>query len=401
MRSFRLAVVTTHPVQYYAPWFRSLAAAGRLDLKVFYLWDANADQRPDPGFGHAVRWDVPLLDGYEHEFVPNISAQPGTASFLGIRNPALGVQLASFQPDAALLVGYNYPSFLRLIFARWPGRPPFPLIFRGDSHRLFPRRDSLRERLRRKLIAAVFRRFAAVLFVGKANRDYFRWHGVPDERLFFAPHAVDNDRFTAEPDVVRQKATAWRRSLGVPDERSLIVFAGKLEDKKRPLDLLEAFERLGPSSGASLLFVGAGPLENTLRTRAAGTPNVYFAPFQNQTEMPRTYAAADLFVLPSYGSGETWGLAINEALCLARPVIVSDLVGCAADLVEPGRNGLVFPAGNVDALADALREALSDRERLTRWGEEGQRLVARYGYAQASRGLFEAMDALDTPRLPH
>lgn len=394
----RLAIVTSHPIQYYAPWFRFLAASGRLDLKVFYLWDGGVRAQHDPGFGLSVRWDVPLLDGYPSEFVPNESARPGTGHFWGLRNPTLRTRLAEFAPDAALLIGYNYPSFLRLIFARWPLRPPFPLIFRGDSHRLVPRPDSLRERLRRALITAVYRRFAAVLYVGKANREYFHWHGVPEARFFSAPHSVDNERFAAGSATVREAAARWRRSLGIPDAHSLIVFAGKLEEKKRPLDLLAAFERLGPEAGVSLLFVGAGHLEGELRARAAHVSHVRFATFQNQSEMPRTYAAADLFVLPSYGGGETWGLAVNEALCLARPVVVSDHVGCAEDLVEPGRNGLVFPAGNVDALTNALREALSDRERLVRWGEEGREIVARFSYAQASRGLFEALTALNILR---
>lgn len=395
MPSPRLAIVTSHPVQYYAPWFRFLARTGRVDLRVFYLWDGGVRARHDPGFGHAVRWDIPLLDGYAHEFVPNTSARPGTAHFTGLSNPALPSRLAAFDPQAALLVGYNHASFLRTIFARWPRRPPCPLIFRGDSHRLFPRPYSLRERLRRALITAVYRRFAAVLYVGKANREYFRWHGVPEERLFFAPHAVDNDRFADCGFETRREARAWRGSLGIPEHHALVMFAGKFEDKKRPLDLLAAFARLGVRE-ASLVFVGAGRLEGELRSRAAEVPNVYFAPFQNQSEMPRTYAAADLFVLPSHGREETWGLAINEALCLGRPVIVSDHVGCAADLVEPGGNGLIFPAGNVDALTAALRDALADRDRLARWGEAGRQIVRGNGYEQASRGLFEAMDSLDT-----
>ena len=185
----------------------------------------------------------------------------------------------------------------------------------------------------------------------------------------------------------------------MPETRPLVVFAGKFEGKKRPLDLLAAFARVGPDAGASLLFVGAGHLEGELRARAASVPHVHFAPFQNQSQMPRTYAAADLFVLPSCGPGETWGLAINEALCLARPVIVSNHVGCAANLVQPGVNGWIFRAGNVDALTDTLREALSNRDRLARWGAAGRRLIERYSYAQASQGLFEALDALAAGRI--
>jgi glycosyltransferase involved in cell wall biosynthesis len=107
--------------------------------------------------------------------------------------------------------------------------------------------------------------------------------------------------------------------------------------------------------------------------------------------MPRTYAAADLVVLPSYGSSETWGLAINEAMCMSRPVIASTHVGCAQDLIQPYRNGLVFPAGDVSALATCLKEAFSDRERLQMWGEESRNIVTNYSYQQTTQGLKQAL----------
>lgn len=151
-------------------------------------------------------------------------------------------------------------------------------------------------------------------------------------------------------------------------------------------------------SQVSLLFVGAGSLEADLKTAAAHHANIYFAPFQNQSLMPRTYAIADLVVLPSYGASETWGLAINEAMCLSRPVIVSSHVGCAQDLIHHKHNGLVFPAGNVSALASSLQEAFSDRQRLYRWGEESQKIVSQYSYANASKGLRQALDYVCRPK---
>ena len=398
MISRRLAIVSSHPVQYYAPWFQFLASTGRVDLKVFYLWDHGVRAGYDPGFGKSIKWDVPLLDGYPFEFVPNISSRPGTDHFFGLRNPTLANRVTDFGPDAALLIGYNHPSFLRMIFAQWPLSSPIPLIFRGDSHRLVASRAGWRDQMKRALITAVYKRFAACLYVGTANREYFRWYGVPDERLYFSPHAIHTERFTAGADATQHEAVAWRMSLGVPPDHLLVMFAGKFEEKKRPTDLLEAFVRLGRAH-ASLLFVGAGHLEGELRQRAHNVANVHFAPFQNQSQMPRTYLAADLFVLPSYGPGETWGLAINEALSLARPVITSDHVGCTADLVSPGRNGLVFRAGDVADLTHKLREALSDGERLLRWGEEGRRIVERYKYEQASEGLFAAMEAVTRERV--
>lgn len=383
----RLAVVTTHPIQYYAPWFRHLARQAGLDLRVFYLWDFGVTEQEDKGFGRAIRWDVPLLDGYASEFVPNVSKNPGTHHFRGIDNPGLPAALRAFGPDAVLCLGYNYASFFHLLVRRPLGG--VPLLHRGDSHRLVPRRG-VRAWLRRQALTLLFHRFRAFLYVGSANRDYLRMHGVRDDRLFFCPHAVDNDRFTADADATQAAARAWKQELGIPPEKAVILFAGKLEEKKRPLDLLHAFSRASLPD-AALLFVGNGHQEEALRREAAAVSQVYFAPFQNQSVMPRTYAAADLVVLPSFGPSETWGLCVNEAQCLARPVVVSSHVGCGADLVTPGKTGLVFPAGDVEALTGCLREALADRGRLRATGEAGRERVSQYSYAAATLGLLDAL----------
>jgi glycosyltransferase involved in cell wall biosynthesis len=387
----RLGVVTTHPIQYYAPWFRHLAQRPELSVRVFYLWDFGVVDREDKGFGRTIRWDVPLLEGYASEFVPNVSSRPGTDHFRGIDNPGLVEALGRFNPAAVLCLGYNYVSFLRLLLR--PGLGNVPLLHRGDSHRLVPR-QGVRAWLRRLLLTQLFRRFRAFLYVGSANREYLRMHGVSAERLFFSPHAVDNERFLADEEATRAAALAWRQELGIAADQTVVLFAGKFEEKKRPLDLLAAFKRAAIAD-AALLFVGNGQLEEALRRGAAAVPNVYIATFQNQSLMPRTYAAADLVVLPSFGPSETWGLCVNEAQCLARPVIVSSHVGCSADLVEPGKTGFVFPAGDVAALADCLRQALADRDRLRALGEAGRERVRRYSYDAATRGLLDALKWLN------
>jgi glycosyltransferase involved in cell wall biosynthesis len=397
----RLAIITTHPVQYYAPWFRQLAATSWFELKVFYLWDFGSGSRHDPGFDQSVRWDLPLLEGYDYEFVPNSSPKPGTHHFRGITNPRLLARLNDYAPDAALVFGYNYRSLLQLIFAGHQRRR-FPLIFRGDSHRLGKRRSEVgsqksavgfKAKLRRLAIKGVYKRFAAFLYVGKANRQYFEMHGVPDSKLFFAPHAVDNERFFESAQTAELEAQRWRGELGIPPHHLVILFAGKFEKKKRPHDLLQAF-RLLNEPDISLLFVGSGHLEKELRQQAADVPNVIFAPFQNQTLMPRTYAACDLFVLPSLGPDESWGLAVNEAMCMAKPVVVSNHVGCGPDLVKPRVNGLSFQAGDVAALSAALREATSVRGRLQKWGVESRNIVSCYSYRGITRGLLQALDSL-------
>lgn len=392
--SSRLAVITTHPIQYNAPWFRHLSRERGLDLRVFYLWDFGIAPRRDPRFGHVIQWDVPLLEGYDSEMVPNASWRPGTHHLAGLWNPSLPRRVRAFDPTHVLLLTYNYAAIYDFL-ARW-GNTRAPLLFRGDSHRLV-RPAGLGAVVRRRLIERIFRRFSAFLYVGQANRRYFTEHHVPDARLFFAPHAVDNDRFIDGDGTARRDAQLWRTELGIPRAHRVVLFAGKFEPKKRPLDLLHAFRRAAVPE-TSLLFVGAGELDSALRSAAGADPRIHFAPFQNQTAMPRTYAAGDLFILPSFGPGETWGLAVNEAMCVERPVVVSSHVGCAEDLVEHGRNGLTFPAGDVDALARTLQVALSDDARLRAWGRAARDRVTRYSYAAAADGLCEAMAALDHRR---
>lgn len=381
----RLAVVATHPIQYYAPWFRHLSRD--LEIKVFYLWDFGVTEQIDHGFGKTIQWDVPLLSGYEYEFVPNTSRKPGTHHFRGLKNPNLKQRIASYDPTAVLFMGYNYESFYRLLSSWTDNR--VPLLLRGDSHRLL-RRKGLTERFRRRFIKKVFKHFSAFLYVGKANQTYYQYHGIPSSKLFFAPHAVDNDYFTSGKDDAEKSASAWRRELGIPPNHAVVMFVGKFEEKKRPRDLLEAFVSANLQD-ATLLFVGSGALDTELRSLGLKHPNICFASFQNQSMMPRTYAAADLLVLPSYGPRETWGLAVNEAMCLSRPVIVSDHVGCAQDLVTPHENGLIFRAGDIPDLVTCLRTSLRNRDQLRDWGRRSREVIERYNYRETTKGLKEAL----------
>lgn len=384
----RLAIITSHPIQYYAPWYRYLNANTGLTLRVFYLLNSTVTNQADQQFKGNIQWDIPLLEGYDYEFVPNVSKRPGTGHFWGLQNPTLMEQVRKFQPDVVLMMNYNYASLYRFL-AGWRETP---LLFRGDSHRLIPQ-TGFKAALKRRWITQIYRRFDACLYVGQANREYFRYHGVGDDRLFFSTHAIDNERFIAQAETAHLEAKQWRQSLGIPDHHQVILFAGKLIPKKRPLDLLQAFLRASLSN-VSLLFVGSGELEDELRNQAqkSGNPHIYFAPFQNQSQMPRTYATGDVMVLPSYGSGETWGLAVNEAMCLARPVIVSDHVGCTADLVISDKTGLIFSAGDIDALTRCLQKAFQENgHQLQSWGEAGQRHIQNYSYGYATAGLLAAL----------
>lgn len=400
----RLAIVISHPIQYYAPWFQHLAQQSGLEIRVFYLWDFGVTAQMDRGFGHALQWDIPLLDGYAAEFVPNRSHDPGTHHFRGLDNPELAPRLADWMPDAILLFGYASWSHLRVILSR--RLAGIPLLFRGDSHDL-GRPHGLQTFLGRQVRRLLFRRFAAFLAVGKANAAYFRNSGVPERCIHVVPHCVDNDRFQSAASQAAREALAWQSDLGIPEGARVVLFAGKLEPQKRPLDLLAAFSQartaLGPTDGPGpvLLFVGSGEQEPELRRRAGAEAGrtVFFAPFQNQSQMPKVYATGDLLVLPSLS--ETWGLAVNEAMNLGRPVIVSSTVGCGPDLIQPGRTGWTHEAANVPDLARVLGKAFAlDGSTLRHMGSLALAAVSEYSYASATAGLCAALAALPRSPLP-
>lgn len=391
----RLAVVVSHPTQYYSPWFRWLAESGAVQLRVFYLWDFGITPKRDPRFGTTFAWDVDLVSGYDWELVPNRSASPGTERFSGLDNPTLTRCLHAWRPDAILLFGYAYRSHLRLI--AWARLHGVPLIFRGDSHLLGrPRGPGLAKRI---MLGLLYRQFAAVTCVGRANHDYFQTFGVPESRLFFAPHSVNAAHFNPADPAVRAAAAALRARLGIADDERVVLFAGKLHPDKDPMGLLEAFLS-HQRPGRALVFVGDGQDSERLRMRAARDPEsrVFFLPFANQSEMPARYLAADVFCLPSRGLYETWGLAINEAMHMGRPCIVSDLVGCQRDLVEEGVTGWVFRAGDRHDLGAALERAFASD--LAAAGDRARGRAASYTYASTTDGLLRALSGIGLRRQP-
>lgn len=381
----KLAYVTTHPVQYQAPLFRRIAARDDVDLKVFFSWDSGVKPTLDPGFSQTVVWDVPLLDGYAHEFVPNWARRPRTSGFFGLVNPGLVTSLRAFRPDAIVVHGYaHFTEHIAMVAGRLAR---VPVLLRGESHLLAERPPWLRAA--KRVGAAYLRRvLAGAVAIGSLNREYLRHYGFAEDRIFLAPYAVDNDFFQARAGEAEALAARWREELGIAPDATVVGFAAKLSAVKGCGDLIEAFGRAAIPNSA-LVIVGDGPLRDELTRAAARFPDatIRFKGFVNQSEMPAAYAICDVFALPS--RFEPWGLAINEAMNLARPVIVTDIVGCAPDLVSAD-NGWVFPVGDVAALTELLREALAGRERLAAMGRASLHRINSWGLAETAEGLVTA-----------
>jgi glycosyltransferase involved in cell wall biosynthesis len=382
----RLAIVLSHPTQYYSPWFRWLRGRTDLEFRVFYLWDFGVRATHDPQFDATFAWDIDLLSGYEHEFVRNAARHPSSLHFRGLYNPRLFSRLKAWRPDAILLFGYAYVTHQLLV--AWARLHRVPLIFRGDSHfigRPVPPRSA------RLALRLLYAQFAAFTYVGAANRDYFRTLGVPPRKLFFAPHAVDQTLFNPSRPEPHAAAAALRIQLGIAPKTKVVLFAGKFVPAKQPRELLLAFLALR-ASDAALVFVGDGDERDSLREIARHAPRgtVHFLPFANQSEMPSRYLLADIFALPSRGLYETWGLAVNEAMHMGVPALVSDRVGCQRDLVTNGETGWVFRAEDPAHLRDRLGTALAANPAALKPAVAAR--ISGYNYARTSAGLIEALE---------
>ncbi|MEM6599987.1 MAG: glycosyltransferase family 4 protein [Verrucomicrobiota bacterium] len=385
----RIAIVASHPIQYYAPWFRDLAQQNEWKIQVFYLWDFGVSCQQDKKFQAEFAWDLPLLDGYSHEWVPNTSRQAGTHRFSGLKNPSLIQRVLQWKPDAVLFTTLFFYSPLRLLLSL--RKRSIPCFFRGDSHLLAHRSlISLPVDILKNLI---FRQFTACLHVGSANRDYFLAHGVSPQRLFPVPHCVNNHHF----ETLTHEQNIWlkqqRSKLNLQDDLTVFLFAGKFENKKRPVLLAEQFHSM-EQKNTRLLFVGSGHLQPHLEDLARKDPRIHILPFQNQSLMPAVYRLADCLVLPSFGPGETWGLCVNEAMASGIPALVSSHVGCWPDLVKHGKTGWIFQAEEPGLLRDMMKSIIADPHHRAEVANAAQSHIHHYSYATATAGLHQALDSI-------
>jgi len=312
-----------------------LAERKKLQLKVFYTWSQAEKKVEDRGFGKQIEWDIPLLEGYDFEFVENISKKPNDQTFFGIKTPNLISKIKEFKADAILVFGWNFHSHFKAI-RYFKGK--IPIYFRGDSN-LLDEKKGIKSVLRRIWLTFVYWHISKAFYVGTNNKSYYLKHGLTEKQLVFAPHAIDNNRFSLHIEQNIEKAKKWKQEIGINPTHIVFLFIGKFESKKDPEILLKIAQHL-VSEPISFFFVGNGILENKLKKQAENLPNVHFLPFQNQSKMPIVYHLGDVFVLPSKGPFETWGLAINEAMACGKPVIASNKVGCAVDLIS--NNGFLF-----------------------------------------------------------
>ncbi|MEZ0610031.1 glycosyltransferase [Fibrella sp. WM1] len=397
-KPIRLLIINSHPIQYFAPLYRQLAASEQFDLDVLYCSRHGLAGETDRQFGQPVQWDIPLLEGYRHRFLSNQSPNPSIYSFWGLLNLSVVKALWQSPRGVVMVYGWAYAvCWLTILSAKLMGHQ---VCMRAESPlRLETSKSLFRQQIRRWVLGkGLLRLVDYALYIGEQNRAFYRHMGVAEQKLIFCPYAVDNARFQqAAAEQVSCRAEL-RRRLSISPTQKVLLYCGKYIPKKRPVDLLKAVAVLRRADVAVVL-VGDGPLRPALEAfcREQQLANVHLTGFVNQSEIVRYYALADVFVLCS-DEAETWGLVTNEAMNAGLPVVLSQAVGCADDLVQSGQNGYSYPCGNVPALAAALNQLLDmPAVDWLRFRACSRAIVDRYSYGQTVRNL---QDALSRPSAP-
>jgi glycosyltransferase involved in cell wall biosynthesis len=391
-RRYRVLFVASHPVPYASPVYRAMAKHPRLDIQVAYCSMQGSEEGFDPEFGRAVKWDVPLLEGYPWTNLPNRSLRPGLGRFFGLFNPGLARLISTGRFDAVLLLtGYVYASFWIALQAA--KRRRIPVFFGTDATTNEPMAGPRwKRRVKPLVLPRIYGLATVAIAASQATREYLITLGVPTERIAVLPLVADNEWWLARSAEVDRAAV--REGWGVPENGAAVLFCAKLQPWKRPLDIVRAFA-LARVPDSRLIFAGDGPLRPSLQEEVARlglTDRVNFLGFVNQSELPEIYTAADLLVLPS--QYDACPAVICEAMLCGTPAAISDQIRGRFDIVRHEETGFIFPCGDVGALAEVLRSAFSDRARLERMRQAARKIMATCSPAQNVAGVIAALDRL-------
>ena len=370
----KIIFINSHPIQYFAPMYKYMNEQG-LDVSAWYGSDVSVKGSIDNEFGVLVKWDIPLVEGYSHRFFKNMSWVPSHANgFWGLINLGMILEIFKIPKSVIIVHGWHYfTHFMIIMLGKLRGHT---ICLRNEtpmSHEKL--KTGWKQSLKRiGLNYILFPRINYFLYIGNQNRSFYKNFGIADSRLLRCPYAVDNDRFVnMQYDIESLKA-----ELNIPKSHKVILSSAKYIDKKRPLDLLQAFKTLN-NQNCWLLMVGEGRLRKEMEEFITlhKLKNVLLTGFINQSLITQYYAISDVFVMCS-SLGETWGLSVNEAMNYNLPLILSDLTGCSDDLVIDGINGYKFKTGNVEELTQRLKNVLFDNK--LSWSINSRDIIKNYSY---------------------
>ena len=388
MKPYKLTFVGSHVIQYYGPLFRMLGAHPRIDFDVLYCTRHGAEAYLDHDLGVRFKWDLPLLEGYHHRFLRNFTSRD--RGFFRHVNPGIIPALWRDRPTAVWVSGWGtlsmWITYLTCRLLR------IPYFVYGDNTFVVERRGPIGW-ARRVILQWLFRNAGGFLLQGIMNGDYYAHYGADRRKFFLVPYAVDNERFYRDSRMDPHERRRRREGLGIDPDRVVLLFAGKLLDRKNPVHLLDAVRRMRSRDQVAVMYMGDGRERGTLEqyARENEMPHVHFTGFVNQTEMPPLYALADVFVLPS--SFDPRGTVTNEAMACELPVVISNMVGIygEGDIVRDGENGFIYQVGDNERLAALLDRLVEDPQLRRRMGARSLDIIRGWDFNRDIEGLVQAL----------
>ena len=373
----RLLYLVSHPIQYQAPLLRLIAKQPDIELMVMFEHLDTTKEYYDAGFGQKITWDVPLTDGFNHQAIKDRT------------------HLYSEISKANALWVHGWDNGLKRGAIKYAKKVGIPVLMRGENtDAAMPDGWGLKGMVKRFYLSRIFANCDGFLCIGSNNRRYYEARGVEAKCLFSMPYTVDNNFFKIRIEEASKTRDEFRASLGIKENCLVILYAGKLQARKHPLTLLQAFNLLDieAKNAPYLLYVGDGEQRSDLDQLAKDAGDrVKILGFKNQTELPAFYDLADIFVLAS--EKEPWGLSVNEAMLGGCVPIVTNECGSAADLIDKTTGRVVDP-GNAEDLFVALKDLTSNPDHLAELGASTRARIQTWGLEQSVEGLRYALAQL-------
>lgn len=370
-------IVSPHVV----PLFEALAKRPGIALRVYFYSESDANRR----------WKVSPEGKFPYTILPSFGIRlRGKDLFTYFINPTIIAALRRDGFDVLISAGWDsFTAQIAFLYCALTRRPY--IVWSGST----ANEPSWRRTLSLPLVKLIIRGARGYIAYGTRAKEYLVTLGAPEERIAISFNTVDIEYFRAAHDAVRPaEIDALRAELGITTPR-VVLYVGQLIERKGARTLIDAYARVKPAlPDVGLILVGYGMEEESLRQYVAerGIADVAFGGAVDVFAMPRYYALADLFVLPSYE--EVWGLVLNEAMACGLPVITTDRVGASVDVVREGENGAIVPAGDATALAAAIMNILDTPGRAEAMGAASRVLIERFRVAESVEGLARAIARL-------
>ena len=353
LEKYRVLYVVSHPIQYQAPLLRLISQSNDINIAVLFYWNQKTQANFDVGFGREIKWDVPLLSGYQYQYLCDYAKRPNFISKLQVLWKAINPE----KQDIIWTHGYSdFYTCAAILFSKIKGLKVF---VRGESMLFSDEKNALFKKIKRRFAFRILDRLVTrYLAIGTNNKNFYIQNNITENKIVLCNYTVDNHFFREKYIESKNKISTLKAQLNLDVNRPVILYASKFLHRKHAMDLLDAYILLSENNqepAPYLLFIGTGEAYDAVFAKATkkNWNSILFLGFKNQSELPAYFALTDIFVLPS--THENWGLVVNEAMSAECAIIVSDQVGCAIDLVQEGNNGTVSPARDITALAASLK----------------------------------------------